>query len=197
MIWILLMACAGGPGPRGVDPAADWFPLVEGGTWTYSATFNGRDMQETRVALPVEVDGVDAWAFFVDEDIGKDNAIVFSNMFGLGVYARGAEGLETLPAFWAGDIVNLTADDAQLLLALPPVKGAATNLNTSSPDRQGPFTVEGFEALRLPAGRFEGCARIDLGQDSKAWLAPGVGLVKWIFVTGRVEELATWDLPRR
>ena len=95
----------------------------------------------------------------------------------------------------AGSPGTTSTAGLQPMLALPPVVGGSVIPNTTSVDRAGGWTVEAIESLTVPAGTFDDCARIGLGGDSKAWLCPGVGLVKWIFVTGRVEELSAWEIP--
>lgn len=205
MLTLLLLACGPKtPAPAAAtepgaglsaapsDPDADWFPLVDGALWTYQATFEGREYHETRAAVEVSIAGESAWVFLpLDE---ADNPIVFSSMFGLGAYRRTGAGVETAPAFWLADIEGLSGEDFQPLLRLPPEVGQRVTWGANG-DRAWGLEVLGYEALELPAGRFEDCLKIQLGEDSYAWLAPGVGLVKWALVTGRVEELEDFRLP--
>ncbi len=203
MLTLLLLAC----GPKGAataaiaDPGAglspspsvadaDWFPLSDGALWTYEAHFEGQVYRDTRAAVEVTIGGESAWVFLpLDE---ADNPIIFSGMFGLGAYRLGGAGLETAPAFWLADIEALSGADFQPMLSLPPELGQRVEWGASGSRAYG-LEVLGYEALDLPAGHFEDCLKIRLGEDSFAWLAPGVGLVKWVLVTGRVEELAAYE----
>ena len=56
------------------------------------------------------------------------------------------------------------------------------------------MVVEALEEVTVPAGTFADCVRVHLGEESYAWLAPGVGLVRWVYLTGRVEELRDYSL---
>jgi len=193
----LLCSVAIGCGPKKPSSAAptDFFPLVAGATWTYEGSFNGRSSIETRQAMPVQVGGQPAWVFLLEDELGDDVADTFSTMIGLGAYRRTRGGLESADLTWRSDLHQLSLDDFHPMLTLPPVVGAREEAVTRSVDRAGGWTVSAIEDVTVPAGAFTGCARLDLGQGSQAWLCPGVGLVKWVFVTGRVEELVAWQIP--
>lgn len=196
---LLLLAC----GPKDAPTAAsqtetDWFPLVAGATYTYDAEFNGRQMRETREVVAVPLGDQTGFIFEVVADKDNPSGIIFANMFGLGVYGQTPEGLVTWPALHRRDADTAhTHGPAQLLVGLPPVVGEGHALDTAASERLNPIKVVGFEDLSLPAGDFKGCAHIDLGSDSAAWLCPDVGLAKWVFPTGRVEQLATYSIPGR
>ena len=185
-----------GCGPKHTTPTAvDWFPMAEGSSWSYAATFNGNSYSETRVSLPVRLsDGEEAWVFVELDQVGSDIASVFTGSFGLGAYRRGAAGLETADAYYLEDVSALASGDFQPMLTLPPRSGERIDWDTSSVDRGGGIKVEGYESVTVPAGTFEGCVKLSLGQESYAWLAPDVGLVRWVLVTGRVEELESFTL---
>lgn len=192
----LTFACGPKSGRLGADGGADYFPVPAGASWDYVAHFNGMEFHETRLLVPADVGGVDAFVFVDAAEKNEPVISTFTGMFGLGAYHLGPEGLETWDAFWMSDVDALKPDDRQLMLALPPQLGSSITLNTDSPDRSRPITVEAFEAVTVPAGTFEDCVRIHLGDDSYAWLAPGVGLVKWVLLTGRVEELEAFSFPK-
>ena len=190
---LFLSAC--GPKKPVSYGEADWFPLVEEASWTYRGSFNGRSNEEVRYASTVETSGRPAWIFMEEVDRNDDVAGTFTSMVGLGAYRRTAEGVETADLSWRGDAQGLDEGSFQPMLRLPPVVGDRIVPTTTSVDRSGGWTVAGMESVTVPAGTFQDCARLDLGQGSEAWFCPDVGLVKWVFVTGRVEELVAWNIP--
>lgn len=191
---LLLLAC--GPKKTGAAPD-DYFPLIEGTKYHYVATFNGMDFAETRVAMNVGLgDGSEGWAFVEEDEIGDSVAGAFTGNFGLGLYRNTGSAVETIEAFWLSEADQRDKSQWQTMLDLPLTPGASVKMDTDSPDRSGAITVVGFETVTVPAGTYSNCAHLDLGQEgSEAWLCPGVGLVKWVLVTGRVEQLAAVDWP--
>jgi hypothetical protein len=188
----LLVAC--GPKKPAKPAADDLFPLVEGGTWTDQATFNGRSMTETKVCTQGDLADGRAWVFLEAADIDEQTAMVFPNMFGLGLYRRTPDGIETADARWRSDIGEISKASFQPMLSLPPAPGTTVTWRTESVDRSS-VTVVGWESVTVPAGTFDPALHLDLGGKGEAWLAPGVGLVRWELVTGRVEELESWSIP--
>ncbi len=191
---LFALAC----GPKKPSPAAstDFFPLVDGASWTYQGTFKDHSSLETKFAVRDKSGAFDTWIFLLDEDLDADAAAdTFTTMIGLGAYRRTQTGLETADLSWRDELQNLQDSAFEPMVGLPPQVGASVIPETRSVDRAGGWTVEAIESVTVPAGTFEDCARLGLGQGSQAWLCPGVGLTKWVFVTGRVEELTAWNIP--
>jgi hypothetical protein len=195
LLLIVLSSVACGPKKPLAPTSTEYFPLAEGARWTYRGSFQGRESIETRHAVPTEIAGRAGWLFLLEEDLDASVAETLSPMFGLGAYRRTASGIETADLMWRSDLKALTDEAFQPMLQLPPVVGAQVVPDTNLVDRSGGWTVAGYENITVPAGSFRECARVELGSDSRAWLCPGVGLVKWVFVTGRVEELTEWSIP--
>ena len=188
---VLLASC----GPRRPVPIQqDLFPLIEGATWTYQAAFNGGSVVEEKVCVREDTADGMAWVFLDAADTDKETATVYSNMFGLGVYRSTAHGIETADAFWREEVNDVSASDFQPMLTLPPGPGTTVEWQTGHVDRSS-ITVVGWESVTVPAGTFEPALHLDLGGKGHAWLAPGVGLVRWELVTGRIEELQSWRIP--
>lgn len=65
------------------------------------------------------------------------------------------------------------------------------------------YEVKGFEAVTVPAGRYENVAKVETteqsdGGRSTVWLAPWVGVVRWERTSGRIDELVGVEgLPAR
>lgn len=193
LVPLLVLGC--GPKTSSAKAAPNYFPVAEGARWTYRGTFNARIDHETDVAVPFTVDGQQAWMFVDEGDLGDGAAMPFAEMFGLGAYIVRPDGVLTADLMWANEATNLHIGDFQQMLALPPQVGAKIASQSDSPDRSGGWTVAEIGTVELGIGTFRDCARLDLGQGSFAWLCPDIGLVKWQFVTGRVEELEAWSIP--
>lgn len=188
----------GGPAPS-VAPAADrpapaasgpYFPLVAGATYEYRGTFRGA---EDLTQIVVKSNGSGGFYFIDAPDAEKDVVIIGSRSFGRGVYAVDATAIRTWEAFWVGEARDAQKGEGEVLLALPPRIGAKSKAGGAE------LVVEGFEAVKVPAGLFEGCVSIATrseGKDGHVWLAPGVGMVKWVRITGRVDELVRYRIPR-
>lgn len=195
MPFLLLLALACGPKTPTRSGPPDYFPVAEGARWTVEGRFNGRTSTETSVAVPLTVEGSRFWAFIDEPDLHEGVASTFTEMVGLGAYQVLPDEVRTADLTWLADAGQLTNADFQPMLALPPVVGAQVASRSRSPDRSGGWKVAAMESVTVPAGTFHDCARLDLGQGSEAWLCPDVGLVKWVLVTGRVEELVAWEIP--
>jgi hypothetical protein len=90
----------------------------------------------------------------------------------------------------------------QLMVALPPKVNARAVVQIDPRQRWSrEYVVDAIETVKVPAGTFTGSARVtthDSGSTdrARAWLAPGVGLVRWERETGKIDELVSYEIPR-
>jgi hypothetical protein len=177
MVPIALAACTGIPGIPGSGdkqasdatseptPAPDYFPLIEGATWTYKGyrytspsshgTPNGYMVFKV---LGVEVSGDLATASMkttsFDND-GKEQGVMN------GLYVKEADGIYT---------VNADGSNKQILIPWPLRDGTeilaeATSSATSTDSAKVRATVSG-KILVTDGGRFEGCYEVGTGKTS-------------------------------
>jgi len=181
----------------------DYFPLVTESKRTYEYSFQGDGGLQTIVTKHIVIDGTSVF-FAIDEaDLPEDSAIIGPELPGLGAYVRDAEGIGTIPCFWKQDLSGAQLSGKQAMLEFPLRTGDATRLVDNGGERQTTLTVTAFETVTVPAGTFENCARIEIAvkwQNGKryagiVWLAEGIGVVKWRKRTGRLEELASFQIP--
>lgn len=167
----------------------DYFPLREGATFDYAWSYEGRSGVDHLTVRRVEIDG--RTVFYFDATNGRrESNIIGANHLGLGAYEVRPDGIYTRDVFWRHDLEASRADSASLLVPLPlrpdfrvVVKGQHHDVT---------LTAQGFEDVTVRAGTFKRCLKLSVdaeGQKGTAWLAPGVGLVKWKKHTGRVQEL--------
>lgn len=188
--------------PSDTSTSTAFLPLVPGSRYEYKAVFRGRDL--TTVTVLRQLPGLHKDLFyFVDDDKDKDNPLISSANIGEGVYSLRADGIYTGVATFLNDAQKVEPKSMQLLLALPPkVNAKATVMVDPDQNWRREFVVTGIETMKVPAGTFNGCVHItfttlsnDEPETAQAWLAPGVGMVRWIRASGRVDELVSYEIP--
>ncbi|MDG2343091.1 MAG: hypothetical protein P8L23_00755 [Flavobacteriales bacterium] len=182
-----------------IDPS--YFPLVENSTYYYRGFFNGKESVDGIKVRKTVLSGNCTGYYFEDLD-GNSNSIIKSNMFGLGIYLRGIDGLYTVEAFWKNDIGKVHCIQKQKIL--PNSINLETKIEYLGKQSNPKYllTVEGLENIEVPAGKFKDCLKIRIltKWDSNeeyveyVWLSRDVGLVKWRRGTGKVEELLNFNL---
>ena len=178
---------------RSTEPS--YLPLMPGGSYAYAWTYEGRSGVDSETVRKVAVDGRPVF-YFESSTGGRTSSIIGANGIGLGAYEVRADGIYTRDVFWRNDLEKTTAKDAQLLLPSPLRSDFRTVLRGK--DHDVTIVVRGFEDVTVPAGTFKRCLKLGIdaeGGSGTAWLAPGVGLVKWDKATGRKQVLAQVSRP--
>jgi hypothetical protein len=203
-VFTLLSAAALAQAPTPAKPASDYFPLTPTTQYTYQGQYEdlrlGRTVKQRYVVLTkgVKRAGSDV-IYFIEKDseTGRLIDLIEPMMIGLGAYALGPDGIYTYDCGWLKDIDSIPPKKPKLFLRNPITVGETVKITTDTGDSIRLYTVLGFEPVTVPAGHFDGALKIGLktvsadgdAEQSFAWFAAGVGLVKWIRATGRVEEL--------
>ena len=190
--------------PAAVPLSESFLPLVDGARYDYNAKFKGRKINTT--VLLKQLPGTKDLFYFVDEeDKDKQNPLISSSNIGEGVYSVRADGIYTGVATFFEHTSKVQKNSMQLLLATPPKVHAKTTVMIDP--RQNwtrEHVVTAIETVKVPAGTFNGCVHLSItskaddddgAETSQAWLAPGVGLVRWERASGRVDELASFEIP--
>lgn len=184
-------------------PNANYFPLIAESKHTYEYSFKGKRGSKTIITKQFIVDN-SAVFFAVDEDdIAAHNPIIGSGLPGLGAYLRTDKGIATFHCTWKRELSMLRPSEMQLMLEFPLRKDSVTELADYDGEREITLRVAGFETVKVPAGSFRNCARIDVEKkwrsgeqyNSTFWLAPGIGVAKWRRATGRIDELTSFNIP--
>lgn len=179
------------------------FPLVRGSRYTFEGEFGGQKSAVELELRAVEVGGEQAF-YFADLESSTD---LVAPAFGLGVFVLRADGLYTADVLQAANISQLERDEIKRMMALPVVVGGSLAVSTPAksfvPGRDDTYRVEGIETVTVPAGTFAGCVRLATDsvidgerESAKVWLAPGVGPVKLLRGTGRVDQLTKFTRGR-
>jgi hypothetical protein len=188
------------PRPSNHAPAApveaSYFPLVVGTVYEYDGDFDGKKLHSSITVR--EGDAAIGRVFYfveTDED-AQDNPIIGTESFGLGAYRVTEGGVETAEAFWRKDLASVST--LQTALRLPPLKGATEVLEGN---HRLEVIVAGPESVSVPAGTFA-CVRIDEREiwpdktyEGAVWLSRGLGVVKRIYTTGRIDVLTRVRFP--
>ena len=184
--------------------SADYFPVVAGTLYTYNGVFNGNKSSGTlRLDRKVLSDKTEVFYFARTNELNREHHIIGSNAFGLGCYFHGKEGVYTVEAFWNFDLDTVTSESKQILLPASLKAGTKWDLQIKGSDPKTTLEVVGFENVKVTAGEFKDCVKLHRHEiwangkeyDSYAWFAKGVGMVKWVRSTGRIDELAKVEKP--
>ena len=208
---VLLGAC-GGPPPAVVAPPpvegpkpawAEWYlPLVVGSEYVYASQYQGNAATTT---LKVKAGGGKS-AFYTDGGPGK--ALVGSSFF-KGVAEVRPDGIYAAPA----DDEAAAASPPPLvkIVSIPVTPGEELSLQSPELDARTAklagtkrmvdikIKAVGIGKITVRAGTFD---TLELrikdgnGEESKVWLAKGVGFIKWERASGRVEELDRFKIPK-
>jgi hypothetical protein len=188
-----------------------YLPLIAGSVYSYDATF---EKKQTRASITVKsLKKGKIEAFYFLEEGQTTNVIIGTGIFAEGICIRQTEGLAVVHCFWEDDVKNVNFEkDAVLILKDAPEKGQSVECHIPPVAQQGHectmrITVDGTEDVTVPAGTFKDCLKIKVeeicspGKQGDAitytgwvWLAKGVGVVKWVRTTGRVELLTAFKL---
>lgn len=216
-----LMALA--PFALGVEN--DYFPLIEGSTYTYHGIFNGKNgvvtSDVTMVVKSGKRDDVEYFYFINPKDERDPNANIGVHGIGRGLYRNQDGNIGVIECLLKSAIALTPLKDWAVILKSAPEFGQ--NVERKPPGGMTTtWKVEGFEDVTVPAGTFKQClkirteeivperkrpewrmpngdiqpAKIEPEQRSSgyAWLAKGVGMVKWQRHTGRVDELTAYKI---
>lgn len=189
--------------------AFDYLPLQSGAKHTYAGVFQrrgsvtpSRDVY-TIATKSVNKDGTDVY-YFVEEEKGNATVQMLDvNMVGLGAYSKGPEGIYTYDCPWNQDLAKIPPKKPKLFMRSSLHVGDMLKVMSDDRSNAHEYTVLGFEDLTVPAGRFEKALKLGIkmlyadgnSEESFAWFGSGVGLIKRIRATGRVEELLSYEKP--
>lgn len=207
-------AGTGGAGTGG--GTADYYPLVEGASWTYLRTNADQTMRTEEVTLAATT--YEGQAGFLMVDSGNaagqhdESVLVRSGTSVVRIYGETLAGQALLfsvtyetPGFvrfddaWHGRAAGFSEDRTYTRTEYD-----AQGLNPNVTPRTQRFTVEAHgETLTVPAGTFNDVIRVrrdrvGFTNDSSKqfWFAPGVGKIRELdLLSGDIEELTAYDIP--
>lgn len=194
---------------QGAASAFDYLPFHAGARYTWAGVYQrlgsetpSRDVY-TIVTKSVSRDGTDVF-YFVEEEKSKATVQGLDvNMIGLGAYSKGQEGIYTYDCPWNNDLAKIPPKKPKLFMRSSLRVGEVVKIMSDDRSNAYEYTVLAFEDLTVPAGRFEKALKLGLkmlytdgnSEESFAWFGSGIGLIKRIRATGRVEELLSYEKP--
>lgn len=140
-----------------------------------------------------QVKGQDIY-YFDDAPQDSTGKIIGSRIFLSGVCYYSHDTLYRSPVFWKYEL------DSATLHSFKPLYPPAVQLNkiyqTKDGDELRKYRFTGFENLTLNGRTYPRCLKMTILQiwpnkcySDTVWFGKGIGVVKWIRSTGRVEEL--------
>jgi len=146
----------------------------------------------------------DTLYYFVDED---HHGAISANVFGQEMYWHEGRDVMTTEAYPFDDIKEMNKSTTAFGNILVPSEievGAEYVLSNSDNSWVKEAKISGIEDINVKAGNFENCLKIVIKtkwEDGKTysetiWLKRGVGMVKWIRTTGRIDELVKYSIPQ-
>ena len=188
-----------------------FLPLIPNSTYSYNGVFKGQSWSKSVVIKTLKVADTDVFYFIAEKDVRNPNAILGAESFGLGGYVKRPDGIATLDTFFRNELNAFTKvqiSAAVTIVKNTPEPGAVAVVASPKKQMNHTYRVEGHEDVTVPAGVFKDCLKIKIEEIHLAtppekeivytgtiWLAKGVGMVKWIRGTGRVDELASYKIP--
>ena len=188
----------------------------------YTKNDKSREFDEKLVLKAEKRQDAEYFFFIEEKDERNPMALIGTRGIGRGLYFKRNGEIAALECLMRGEISTLKFDNAVVILKNPPQAGQTAEAKSQDGLIVNTWTVEGFEDITVPAGTFKQCAKLKLEEKvlerkfpeerlpsgeirparvepekkltGYAWLARGVGLVKWQRVTGRVDELTAFML---
>lgn len=190
--------------------AKSYLPLIPDSSYTYNAVFEGRKSTDTLIVKSDTRADAELFYFVVEKDVRNPDALISTTSLGLGLYTKDADGIATLRCFFKNGLNSLNAASLArraTILKTSPEAGQAAVIPDADGSFKRTYRIEGVEDVTVPAGTFKACVKMKTEEievrkppeenvvlTGTVWLAKGVGVVKWIRATGRVEELAAYKL---
>lgn len=208
---VLLGACGSPPPPVVAPPPVEapkpawaeyYLPLVVGSEYVYASQYQGN---ATITTLTVKAGGGKS-AYYTDGGPGK--TLVNSSFF-KGVAEVRPDGIYAAPA--DDDVAAANPPPLKKIISMPTSPGEELSLQSPELDPRTAkligakrmvdlkIKVVGGGKITVRAGTFD---TVELhikdgnGEESKVWLAKGVGVIKWERASGRVEELDSYKIPK-
>jgi hypothetical protein len=176
----------------------EYFPLKEHAIYIYHMQFDG-------VAGGVKIDEIDSCIFkihqlaginvyYIDRHTDEQETIIGTNAFCFGAFYFDQGQFMYAPVFWRSELEESKPG------SYAPLFSATSYTNTFYQSVEDTKTVKyvftGFENVQIKSKVYPDCLKLEMTEiwpdkkyTSTAWFMKGVGMVKWIRYTGRVEEL--------
>jgi hypothetical protein len=139
------------------------------------------------------IKGKEIFYFEDGDDIG-DTTIIGSNSFCHGVFYFDSGALFFSPIFWKYELKQANLEYFEPLF--PTVISFGTIYKIQDGEEKRKYNFTGFEEVVVNGKVFKNCLKLTISQDWKTahyvdtlWFEKGVGVIKWLRSTGRLEEV--------
>lgn len=176
----------------------EYFPLKNGvGRLFYVSHISGTDTLQTdndsSICKSLLIKGKEIF-YFDDNLFSDDNTIIGSNSFCDGVFYYENGNFIFSPLFWKYELKEANLDYFETLF--PAKISFDTIYKYQDGEEKRKYTFIGFEDVYIKDKLYKDCLKLIITQDWKTaqyidtvWFFKGLGVVKWLRGTGRLEEI--------
>jgi hypothetical protein len=178
----------------------DYFPLKNETIHTFQVSHitsadTIRDKNDLSICRSLLINGKEIF-YFSDKlnDNIDDNEIIGSQAFCDGVFYYDQGNFVFSPIFWKNDLKKANLDYFDVLF--PERISFDTIYKYQDGEEKRKYKFNGFENVDIKGRLFENCLKLTIIQDWKTaqyidtvWFFKGVGVIKWLRGTGRLEEI--------
>lgn len=133
--------------------------------------------------------------YFDERHSNNGNTIIGSESFCDGVFYYENGDFKFSPIFWMDELRKANLDYFETLFPSKIQLDSVYKYNGNCPEKRT-YEFNGFEQVIIKGKKFQDCLKLTIVQNWKTaqyidtvWFQKGVGVVKWLRSTGRLEEI--------
>lgn len=177
-----------------------YFPLNEGDIYQYHGKYNNKEDTNSFLVNSIFLPNKQKLHYFQRGTTKRDDDFFGPNMFGNGLYFVFESKIFTLEAAFINEVDNLDFNNKQKLLPESLLSGSKVTIDSNYNNSKDTIEILGFENINVPFGKFNESLKLKITtswsngdiHESFVWLAKGIGVIKWIRATGRIDELVNY-----
>jgi hypothetical protein len=176
----------------------EYFPLKEHAVLIYHVQFDGVaggakvNEDDSCIFKIHKLEGIDV--YYIDRHTNDEETIIGTNAFCFGAFYFNNGQFMFTPAFWRDELEESKPKDYSTLF--PKTSYTGTIYESVEGSKTIKYKFTGFENVKIKDRTYPGCLKLEMTEiwpdtvyTATAWFMKGVGMVKWIRYTGRIEEL--------
>jgi hypothetical protein len=176
----------------------EYFPLKENAVYVYHVRFDGIsggkkvEQDDSAICKSYPIEGTDV--FYFDRRSDNDGINIGSITFCFGAFYYDKGRFMFLPLDWRRELEESKKKDYAVLFPAATFIGSV--YQNAEGNKKVTYKFTGFETIKINDKSYPDCLKLEMKEiwpekeyTGTVWFQKGVGIVKWIRFTGRVEEL--------